>query len=162
VQQDGNRGAQALGAALATTSTLTSLHLSYCGITVAGASHLGKSVGKSASLATLNLWGNDLGNSGATALGAALAATSTLTSLILSSCGITAAGAAHLAEGVRKGPPRRVPLTLHGVDLGRVAAQVGLGHTACGWNTDQVLAALNVKCAAATPWCWHWRPRARG
>jgi Ran GTPase-activating protein (RanGAP) involved in mRNA processing and transport len=59
-------------------------------------------VGKSASLATLDLRGNDLGNSGAQALGAALAATSTLTSLNLWYCGITAAGAAHLAEGVGK------------------------------------------------------------
>jgi hypothetical protein len=92
--------------------------------------------------------GNNLGD-GAQALGAALAATSTLTSLNLGYCGITAAGAAHLAEGVRQGPPRRVPLTLHGVDLGRVAAQVGLGDTAGGWDTDKVLAALNVKCAAA-------------
>ena len=35
-------------------------------------------------------------------IGEALAATSTLTSLELESCGITAAGAAHLAEGVGK------------------------------------------------------------
>jgi hypothetical protein len=40
-------------------------------------------------------------------------------------------------------------LTLYGIDLGRVAAQVGLGDTAGGWDTDKVLAALNVKCAAA-------------
>jgi hypothetical protein len=130
-------------------------------------------VGKSASLATLDLYGNNLRDSGAQALGAALAATSTLTSLDLGLCGITAAGATrtassrrasrraysgitaagavHLAEGVRQGPPRRVPLTLHGVDLGPVAAQVGLGDTAGGWDTKKVLAALNVKCAAARP-----------
>ena len=140
-----------LGEALAATSTLTSLDLGYCGITAAGAAHLAEGVGKSASLATLDLLGNNLRDSGAQALGAALAATSTLTSLNLGNCGITAAGAAHLAEGVRQGPPRRVPLTLHGVDLGPVAAQVGLGDTAGGWDTEKVLAALNVKCAAARP-----------
>ena len=166
-----------LGEALSDNSTLTNLDLGHCGITAAGAAHLAEGVGKSASLATLNLWSNKIGDSGAQALGAALAATSTLTSLVLESCGITAAGAAHLAEGVRQGPPRRVPLTLHGVDLGRVAAQVGLGDTAAkmkeeekiakakekaeeaekaakekgGWDTEKVLAALNVKCAAARP-----------
>ena len=140
-----------LGEALSDNSTLTNLDLGYCGITAAGAAHLAEGVGKSASLATLDLLGNNLRDSGAQALGAALAATSTLTSLNLENCGITAAGAAHLAEGVRQGPPRRVPLTLHGVDLGRVAAQVGLGDTADGWDTDKVLAALNVKCAAARP-----------
>ena len=124
-----------LGEALSDNSTLTSLYLWSCGITAAGAAHLAEGVGKSASLATLNLgnnlgnnlWSNKIGDSGAQVLGAALVATSTLTSLNLGICGITAAGAAHLAEGVRQGPPRRVPLTLHGVDLGRVAAQVGLG-----------------------------------
>ena len=49
---------------------------------------------------------------------------------------------------MRQGPPRRVPLPLYGVDLGRVAAQVGLGDTAGGWDTGKVLAALNVKCAS--------------
>ena len=149
----GDSGAQALCAALVATSTLTSLNLRNCRITAAGVAHLAEGVGKSASLATLNLrssgGSNHLGDSGAQALGAALAATSTLTSLNLGYCGFTAAGAAHLAEGVRQGPPRRVPLTLHGVDLGRVAAQVGLGDTAGGWDTEKVLAALNVKCAAA-------------
>ena len=51
----------------------------------------------------------------------------------------------------RPAAARRVPLTMHGVDLGRVAVQVGLGDTAGGWDTDKVLAALNVKCAAARP-----------
>ena len=36
----GNSGAQALGAALAATSTLTSLDLCFCGIKAAGAAHL--------------------------------------------------------------------------------------------------------------------------
>ena len=138
-----------LGEALSDNSTLTSLNLGLCGITAAGAAHLAEGVGKSASLATLHLYGNQIGDSGAQALCAALAATSTLTSLNLGYCGITAAGEAHLAEGVRQGPPRRVPLTLHGVDLGWVASQVGLGDTAGGWDTEKVLATLNVKCAAA-------------
>ena len=102
--QIGDSVAQALGAALVATSTLTSLYLLKCGITAAGALHLAECVGKSASLATLHLWSNQIGDSGAQALGAALAATSTLTSLNLGYCGITAAGAAHLAEGVRQGP----------------------------------------------------------
>ena len=145
----GDSGAQALCAALVATSTLTSLDLSSCEITAAGAAHLAEGVGKSASLATLNLRSNKIGNSVAQALGVALAATSTLTSLDLRDCGITAAGAAHLAEGVRQGPPQCVPMKSYGEDLGRVAVQVGLGDTA-GWEvTDKVLAVLNVKCAAA-------------
>jgi hypothetical protein len=152
----GDSGAQALGVALAATSTLTSLNLSYCGITAAGAAHLAEGVGKSASLETLNLLCNNLGNSGAQALGAELAATSTLALLDRCFCGITAAGAAHLAEGKRQGPPRRVPLTLYRVDPGSVAAQVGLGYTAGGWDTDKdtdnVLAGtggLGPECAEA-------------
>ena len=50
-------------------------------------------------------------------------------------------GAAHIAQGVRQGPPRRVPLTLEGVELGSVqAAQVGLNKTPGGWNTRKLLA----------------------
>ncbi len=154
----GDSGAQALDAALAATSTLTSLNLGNCGIMSAGGSHLAEGVGKSATLARLDLYDlyntnkigdswyntNEIWDSGAQAHGAALAATSTLTSLNLGGCRITAAGAAHLAEGVWQGPLRRVPLTMHGVDLGRVAVQVGLGDTAGGWDTGKVLADLNA------------------
>ena len=159
----GDSGAQALGAALAANSTLTSLNLSSGWITAAGAAHLAGGVGKSASLATLILCSYKIGDSGAQALGAALAATSTLTHLNLDSCRITAAGAAHLAEGMRQGPPRRVPLTLSGVDLGRVAAQVGLGDTAGGWDHRQGAGRAQRRvCRRKTERCWHWRPRARG
>jgi len=68
----------------------------------AGAALLAASVGKSVSHATLELFRNKIQDSKAQALDAALA-TSTHTNLSLSACVITAAGAAHLAEGVRKG-----------------------------------------------------------
>jgi hypothetical protein len=68
-----------------------------------------------------------------------LAATSIIISLRLGDCG----AAAHLAEGVRKDPRRRVPLTLLRVNLGRVAAQVGVGDTA-GWDTRIFWAVLST------------------
>jgi Ran GTPase-activating protein (RanGAP) involved in mRNA processing and transport len=78
-------------------------------------------VGKSASLATLDLFGNKIGDSGAQALGATLAATSTLTNLDLPSCGITAEGAAHLAEGMRQGPQRSKDIEIARLPGWRVA-----------------------------------------
>jgi Ran GTPase-activating protein (RanGAP) involved in mRNA processing and transport len=160
----GNSGTQTLVAALKVTSTLTSLDLKDCGITSVDVAHLSEGVGKSVSLATLILKDNRIGDSGAQALGVALAATSTLTSLNLGLCGITAADTVPLAEGVRQGPPRRVLLTMYGVDLDWVAAQVGLGYTAGGLDADKVLAALNVSAQSASTagqrWCvnsgiWH-------
>ena len=114
----GNRGGATLGLALSVSITLASLDVSYCGITAAGAANLAQGVGRSASLAALNLSGNEIGDSGGRVVGAALAVNSSLTTLSLYYCGITAVGAAHLAEGVRQGPLRHVPLTLRGVDLG--------------------------------------------
>ena len=99
----------------------------------------------------IDLSGSMIGDSGPEGLGRALAASSTLTVLTLCYCGITAGGAAHIAQGVRQGPPRRVPLTLSGVKLGSVeAAQVGLGDTPGGWDTPKMLAALNVLCHTAS------------
>ena len=108
-------------------------------------------MGRSSSLATLHLHDNKIGDSGAEGLGRALAASSTLTALYLRYCGITAVGAAHIAQGVRQGPPRRVPLMLQGIELDSVhAAQMGLGDTSGGWDTGKVLAALNVMCDTAS------------
>ena len=110
-------------------------------------------MGESPSLVTLDLSINKIGDSGAAALDLALAASSALTHLKLS-CEITALGAAHIAQGVRQGPLRRVPLTLEGVELGgplgsMLAVRLGLGDAPGGWDTDKVLAALNDMCAAA-------------
>ena len=145
----GDSGADGLGGALDASSTITSLNLGSCVITAAGAVSLAQGVGKSASHAALHLSGNDIGDSGAKELGGALVVSSRLITLHLVGCGITAAGAMRLAEGVRQSPPRRVPLALGGVDLGSLAAKLGLGDTAGGWDTRKVLAALNVQCATA-------------
>ena len=143
-------GAEGLSVSLTISSTLTSLYLNSCGIAAAGAEHLAAGVSKSVSLVTLDLSGNTIGDRGAEVLGKALAASSTLTTLYLGSCEITAAGAAHIAHGVKQGPPRRVPLKLWGVELGSAqAAQVGLLDVAGGWDTHKVLAALNAKCKCA-------------
>ncbi len=74
-----------------------------------------------------NTWETD--SSGAQALGAALAATSTLINP-------RTVGSRRRARRIWRGAcgkaRRGVSLTLYGVDLGRVAAQVGLGETAGG------------------------------
>ena len=66
----------------------------------------------SASLATLELSYNKIGDSGAEGLGRALAASSTLTTLDLVNCGMTAGGAAHLADGVGRSASRFPPFTV--------------------------------------------------
>jgi Ran GTPase-activating protein (RanGAP) involved in mRNA processing and transport len=72
----GDSGAELLGEALASSSTLTALGLYYSGITAGGAAHIAQGVGRSRSLSTLDLTRNQIGDSGAEALGRALAASS--------------------------------------------------------------------------------------
>ena len=69
----GDSGAELLGEALASSSTLTALGLYYSGITAGGAAHIAQGVGRSRSLSTLDLTRNQIGDSGAEALGRALA-----------------------------------------------------------------------------------------
>ena len=97
----GNAGAQPLGAALAASRTLVSLDLWDCGIAARGAALVAAGAAHSASLAELQLGGSErIGDGGARALGVALTASSSLAKLKLGWCGITAQGAAHLAEGM--------------------------------------------------------------
>ena len=94
--------ARVLGDALVVSSTLTALHLRNCGMTAAGAARLAEGVGKSVSLITLYSFGNKIGDYGAQRIADSVAANSTLITLYLGTCGITAAGAAHIARGVRQ------------------------------------------------------------
>ncbi|KAG0009893.1 hypothetical protein BGZ82_003786, partial [Podila clonocystis] len=97
----GGHGAEALGEALKTNSTLTTLNLESNSIGVDGAEALGEALKTNSTLTTLNLRSNSIGDNGALALSEALKMNSTLTTLDLAWNSIGANGAHALGEALR-------------------------------------------------------------
>jgi len=102
----------ALGDALRTNTTLTSMFLVGAGIGDAGAASLGVALRSNAMLTTLYICGNDVGDEGAAALADALRTNASLTQLDLNDNHIGDAGAASLSEMLRTNA------TLTELDLG--------------------------------------------
>ena len=92
-------GATALGKGLKENKSLEKLDLSGCSISATGAQGLAEGLSSSA-LKELVLSSNKIGNAGAVALGASLKGNHRLKELQLYYCGIEAAGARGLLEGL--------------------------------------------------------------
>lgn len=137
----GDAGALALGIALAASSTaLTELSLSHCGLDAEGAAGIAKGLRSNQSLLTLNLNNNkNIFNAGFRALGAALTANSTLTNLALSSCGIQAQGAVYLAEGLSSNNALKI-MSLDNNPIGNA----GFGAIASVLASNKALRTLTV------------------
>jgi hypothetical protein len=93
-------GARGLGAALAASSTLTSLRVRNCGLNRQVCRAMSEGVGSSVSLTELDLGSNMIEVDSARALATALSASTTLTSLLLSDCSIGGKECRALSEGV--------------------------------------------------------------
>ena len=96
----GDKGAMAVGAALAVNNTLSSLKLFRNAIGDGGASAVAEALASNTVLESLDLQQNEIGNEGAAALGAALSTNKTLTYLNCNDNQIGAEGGRALAAAL--------------------------------------------------------------
>ena len=131
--------ARCLASSLSVTISLTRLNLADTDLQPAACKEVCAAAKKSP-LRELLLPFNSVSNEMAGFLSDYLRESSKLTTLNLHSCGIDAEGVAAIADGIRKGPIRKGPLKLIGVDLSTVADELHLPEKdGVIWDHDSIL-----------------------